>query len=295
MGISMLDPLIGVVVGVVTAGLLRRWVTPATATRLLTVAAVSSAVAVGWALLLVVFAWAVAYPQFSKVTTWCEIATPGHHPVGTAVGLGALLALVIGTTRACFAARRFRRTDAEWVTGDAVEIVASKEPLAFSVPGKPGSVVMSTGLLDELELRQCDAVLAHEHAHLALSHHRYIRMTRVATVAIPLLAPLERWVGISAERWADEEAARAIGDRAIVANALVATATATAKTQGALHFNQSPLQERVEALVNPRHHHPYVVVAALAVVWGAVAATLVANSVQLQHLAAFAEHVCTIP
>jgi Zn-dependent protease with chaperone function len=291
----MLDPLIGVVVGVVAAGLLRRWVAPATATRLLTVVAVSSAVAVGWALLLVVFAWAIAYPQFSEVTTWCQIATPGHHPVGTGVGLGALVVLLIGTTRACCATRRFRRADAEWVRSDPLEIVSAKEPLAFSVPGKPGSVVVSTGLLNELGLHQCDAVLAHEQAHLAHSHHRYLRITRVATVAVPLLAPLERWVGISAERWADEEAALTIGDRGTVASALIATATATAKTDGALHFNRSHLEERVDALVNPRQRHPYAVGAALAVVWAAVAATLVANSAQLQHLAAFAEHVCANP
>ena len=62
MGAYALLPLIGVVFGVCAAGSLRRWLSPSAATRLLTVVAVSSAIAIGWALILVVFAWAIAYP-----------------------------------------------------------------------------------------------------------------------------------------------------------------------------------------------------------------------------------------
>lgn len=289
----MLFPLVGVVIAVVMSGLVRRWLDPAAATRLLTVVAVSSAIAVGWALILVVFAWAIAYPEFRGVASWCEVVTPGHHPVGTVLGVGALAILLVGTTRAVLASRRFRRSDADWHDGDEVEIVTSGDPVAFAVPGRPGSVVVSTGLLRSLEQGQCDAVLAHEHAHLRHRHHRYVRLTKLATTAVPLLAPLDRWVSISTERWADEDAAEAVGDRRTVASALVATATATAAAEGVLHFNSSSLHERVDALVNPRRPHPYAVGVALTLVWGAVATTLLSNSVQLHHLASFAEHVCT--
>lgn len=292
-GASMLLPLIGVVLGVCVAGGLRRWLSPQAATRLLTIVAVSSAIAIGWGLILIVFAWTITYSEFSDVAGWCEIATPGHHPVGTAIGVGSLVMLVVGTIRATTAAYGFRRMDADWRHGDEIEILATAEPVAFAVPGDPGSVVVSTGLLQGLEQRECDAVLAHEHAHLAHRHHRYVRWTRIATAAVPLLWPLDRWVAISTERWADEEAARLIGDRKAVASALVATATAQARVAGVLQFNGSHLGERVEALVNPRRPHPYVVGCALVVVWVAVGATLLSNSVQLHHLASFAEHICT--
>jgi len=85
----------------------------------------------------------------------------------------------------------------------------------------------------------------------------------------------------------------AFGDRNTVASALVATATARAQVSGVLHFNRSHLGERVDARVNPRRRHPYMVGCALVVVWVAVGATPLSNSVQLHHLASCAEHVWT--
>jgi Zn-dependent protease with chaperone function len=292
MTLALLIPLATGAAAAAVIGIARRWLAPDIAARLLTLVAVSAALSAGWALTLAAFAWAVSYRAVDSVATWCAVATPGHHPVGTAVGVAATALLAVGTIRVVRAALGFWRTDAEWRGSDDVEIVASDEPVAFAVPGRHGTVVVSTGLLRRLSRGQRDALLAHEHAHVRFGHHRYVRAARLASVAIPILRPVEQWVRLATERWADEEAARVVGNRHVVADALVAAVDAQATGQlpfgGAAH-----LEARIDALRNPRSTHHVVVRVALSAVGLAAVASLGSSLWQLQNLAGFMHHVCT--
>lgn len=275
-----------------TAGV-RGWLAPAAATRLLALTAATSALTIGWLLLLTVFGWAVSYPALDTVSSWCTVATPGHHPVGSLLGVAAALTLAVGSARAIAAGVRFWRTDAAWRGTDPVEIVPSPEPIAFAVPGRGGTVVVSTGLLRGLPRRQRDALLAHEHAHVRLHHHRYVRVTQVATKVMPLLYPLDRWVMLATERWADEEAARVVGDRRVVADALVAAASMQATHSGLLFAAGSHLDARIGALLEPRSAPFGLARVAFVATMVALGVTLLSSAVELHHLVEFVGHVCT--
>lgn len=293
MSVGVLLPLAAVGLALALTAGVRPWLAPAAAARLLTLVAISSALTVGWALLLTAFGWAIAYPTVDNVAAWCTVATPGHHPVGTVVGLAALATLSIGTGRAVAAAFRFWRTDVAWRGSDPVEIVASAEPIAFAVPGRRGTVVVSTGLLGGLPRGQRDALLAHEHAHVRLHHHRYVRTTRLAASIVPALYPLERWVTLATERWADEEAAVTVGDRRVVADALLAAAEMQMPGGGLLFAAASHVEERVDALLAPNTYRPALTRVAFIAAGASLTVSLVSSVVELHHLIAFVQHICT--
>ena len=292
MDLSSLLPLAGIAVAVALAGTLQPYVAPAVAARMLCLVALLAALGIGWALLAVAVAWFLSFPAVADLANWCQAATPTHDPLGASVGLAATLALVVGLIRMVAAVIGFRRNDSRWGDADEVEIVPSSEIVAFAVPGRPGSIVISTATLRGLDRLQKDAVLAHEQAHLQFGHHRYIRLTRLAVSAAPVLRPVERWVELATERWADESAAEQIG-RMAVADALVTMATATAADDGLLSVAGSDLARRVDALLNPRTYHPALVGASLVAIWITTGAVLVGKVVQLHHLATLAEHLCT--
>ncbi|MFI5908641.1 M48 family metalloprotease [Dactylosporangium sp. NPDC051541] len=107
---------------------------------------------------------------------------------------------------------------------------------AFAVPGRPGHVVVTTGMRDLLTDRQFEALLAHEHAHLAEHHHRLVRVAELAVAAHPALWWVGRHVDYLVERAADERAAERLGDRRTVAHAIGAAALAgTAPHPSGLH------------------------------------------------------------
>ncbi|WP_426503347.1 M48 family metalloprotease [Dactylosporangium sp. McL0621] len=137
---------------------------------------------------------------------------------------------------------------------------------AFAVPGRPGHVVVTTGLRDLLSDRQFEALLAHERAHLAERHHRLVRMTELAVAAHPALWWVGRHVDYLVERAADERAAAALGDRRTVATAIGAAALAgPAPHPAGLHAASvgGIVPRRVSLLLRP---HPAVLPRVLAVV-----------------------------
>ena len=84
-------------------------------------------------------------------------------------------------------------------------------PTAFVLPGRPGRIVVSAGMLRALDVEERRVLLAHERSHLDRHHHRFIRLTDLAASALPLLRPVQRHVRFTVERWADEDAAAAVG------------------------------------------------------------------------------------
>lgn len=295
MNLSLLAPLLGVAVAVLAAGLVRPWLSPRIATRVYTVLAVGSAVAVAWALVLIAFGWAVTVPAIRQVAGWCDVMLPEHHVVSPVLGLAAVALLVVGSVRAVVAWRRYRRLDRRWSGRDPVGVVSSPQPIAFAVPGRPGTIVVSDAMLELLDGPERDALLAHERAHLQHHHHRYLRATRAAVIILPLLAPVESWVVHASECWADDEAVARVGDPTIVARALTrvaATAIAPAP-DSALAFGATGVAQRIRALNEPRRPESGLAIVGLAVVGLAVVLTLVSSTVQFHHLVAFAGHVCS--
>ncbi|WP_045878062.1 M56 family metallopeptidase [Pseudofrankia sp. DC12] len=111
---------------------------------------------------------------------------------------------------------------------DLVVVVPGTAPDAFTLPGVRGRIVVTEALRDALSSDELKVVLAHERAHLACHHHRYVDAARLAAAGQPLLRPVARLVEYGVERWADERAALEIGDRALVARTIGAVALATA-------------------------------------------------------------------
>jgi Zn-dependent protease with chaperone function len=57
--------------------------------------------------------------------------------------------------------------------------------VAYCVPGRPATIVLSSGALAVLDPAQLTAVLAHERAHLAGRHHLLISLTRGLSASFP--------------------------------------------------------------------------------------------------------------
>jgi hypothetical protein len=170
----------------------------------------------------------------------------------------ALIAVVVScghaVLRHCAVRRRATRAlDGLRPTG--VAVLPDPRPYAYALPGGPRDrVVVSTGMLDCLGSRERRALFAHERAHLAARHHRHLLLVRLAALANPFLLPLRTAVVYAAERWADEDAARAVASRRTVARAigraaLVSRGTPTPTLAGLAA--PGPLPRRIAALLAP--------------------------------------------
>lgn len=128
-------------------------------------------------------------------------------------------------------------------------------PYAYALPGgRRDRVVVTTALLDHLQPAERRALFAHERAHLAARHHRFLLTVQLAARANPFLRPLRTAVSYTAERWADETAAQAVGSRRTVAcaigkAALVSRGTPVATLAGFAALG--PVPRRVAALLGP--------------------------------------------
>lgn len=116
------------------------------------------------------------------------------------------------------------------VGADEVTVVPDDQPYAYALPGAPDRVTVSSGMLDKLAEREQLAMVAHERAHLTHRHHRYLLTVALVSRAHPLLRPLRAAVSYHLERWADEEAAREVGDRRATARAVAKAALSTPRT-----------------------------------------------------------------
>jgi Zn-dependent protease with chaperone function len=139
--------------------------------------------------------------------------------------------------------------------GTQVVVLPDREPYAYALPGRTrGRIVVTTALLAGLGSAERRALFAHERAHLAARHHRFLLVARLAARANPFLGPLRTAVVYTTERWADEEAARAVGDRRTVARAigkaaLVSRGTPLPTLAG--FASAGPVPRRMAALLRP--------------------------------------------
>jgi beta-lactamase regulating signal transducer with metallopeptidase domain len=139
-------------------------------------------------------------------------------------------------------------------------IVDDEEPDAYALPGLTGRVVVSTAMLRALPPDERRVLLAHEAAHLRHHHHLYVQLAELGAAANPLLRPLALAVRDGTERWADEDAAAEVGDRALAARALARAGLARALASPGLRLAplatlpavDSGVAHRALALLAPR-------------------------------------------
>jgi Zn-dependent protease with chaperone function len=147
-------------------------------------------------------------------------------PVDATAAALLLAGLTAGTVAATRRVRAIRAAN-DLAGPSPLVIVRTDSPIAHALPGRPGTIVVSTGMLAGLTPAERRALLAHEQAHLRRSHHLFVAVVDVLAAANPLLRPLRKVVRYTIERWADELAARAVGSRAVVARAVGKAALAT--------------------------------------------------------------------
>jgi beta-lactamase regulating signal transducer with metallopeptidase domain len=132
-------------------------------------------------------------------------------------------------------------------------VLADDEPYAYAVPGWPGRIVVSRGLLHGLDGSGRRAVLAHEQTHLSERHDLHLFAAAVATALNPLLFRSPAALSLACERRADEVAARTVGDRQAVARAIT-TAVWPQFSGPTWAVAGADVPVRVQALLSPPRH-----------------------------------------
>jgi Zn-dependent protease with chaperone function len=248
---------------------------PRVATWLLTATAVGLALASGFALTALAATAIGQIPPLAALGDWSAAELRRHDPASSTLALVACLSLVISLTAAGRAAvRRARslidaaRTARRLPTVGPIERVVVLDdpyPDAFALPGAPGRIVVSTGMIDALNAREREVLFAHEKAHLTCSHHLFVALAYLAAATNPLLRPVAAAVEYTTERWADECAASAVGDRHLVARTIAKAAQLSTRHQAprggplarstrwpAARFRRTgPVPRRVAALLTP--------------------------------------------
>lgn len=181
-------------------------------------------------------------------------------PVPKLIGVTAVVLLIFGVVRVARVLRARRATTRELRavcsscgTGE-LAVVALDAPHAFAVPGRPGRILVTRGLLAVLDGDERRVVLAHERAHLRSRHHWLRAATEVCAAVNPVLIPVREAVAFLVERSADEHAAAVTGSRELVARALTKAALASGAADrgrvwsAALPFAGCGVSARVAAL-----------------------------------------------
>lgn len=176
----------------------------------------------------------IRVPLVARLGHWSLAIVHRNDPASIAIAwaAGILLAACLGAA-GTFAVRRVRAlraayADAACLPGGGPVIVDEQAADAYALPGRPGRIVVSAGMLHALDEPGRAALLAHESAHVVFHHYLFTSAAQLAAAANPFLRPLAAAVEYSVERWADEHAAAAVGDRRQVA-AGVARAALAAK------------------------------------------------------------------
>lgn len=215
---SLVGPMLVTMTLAAFATTAHRRLPPRLAATFAAVALVVVAVAAFPTLLVVSLAFLAHAPVVGVGFEWCAQAIGLHSAVSPLIGVPALLVLAVGLVRAGRLVRRHRTLRCGGVHD--VHVLRSHRPYAVTLPGKSGQIVMSSALVELLDEREREVVLAHERAHGRHRHDRYLLIAELAAAVLPPLRTLARRLRFSIERWADEAAAHACGDRELVAATL---------------------------------------------------------------------------
>ncbi|MGW1887142.1 M56 family metallopeptidase [Streptomyces sp. NPDC001970] len=287
MGVFVFLPLVLPLTAWPIARLAEQHLHPRAATWLLTTVAAVLAVCSTLSLALLMVVGTAQLPGNPLPDGWSDPevreAVPFDEVAGRAA-IPALIAVITACTRAAWRHHRVRHRAGRALVGlpaAPVAVLPDETPYAYALPGRQDRVVVTTGMLDALSAAERRALFAHERAHLSARHHRFLLAVQLAARANPFLRPLRTAVCFTAERWADEDAADAVGSRRIVARAvgkaaLISRGAPIATLAG--FAAAGPVPRRVAALLGPapaaRIWPPIFTAVGLAA-WGAAAGTAV--------------------
>jgi Peptidase family M48 len=205
---------------------------PRPSSAALVAAALASAIAADVALGALVGARLLDAAPLAALLRW-RAETPRPIPVPVPISLLAAAALVVVGVAAGVDWRRSRRA-----VGHLRRLHASAPPgelivartdglVAHALPGignSPGRILVSDAMLRVLDAGERRVMLLHERSHLRHRHHRYRRLVRIAARINPLVRPAVDATDFLLERWADEDAAHAVGSRRLAARAIARAA-----------------------------------------------------------------------
>ncbi|MEU0135675.1 M56 family metallopeptidase [Streptomyces sp. NPDC006296] len=203
--------------------------------------------------------------------TVSAVARLGHliHPLGVAPAVvsGPVTVFALGALAVCgravirsvlFQLRQYRTARGhlrDATTAGDLSILDRPEADAYALPGNPGRVVVTSGMLRSLDGPEREALLAHERAHLTGRHHYFLAAADLATRCHPAMGGLRDAVGLAVERVADEAAAETVGDRGLTARAIGRAALAGRAGSSRPGFAASavggPVPKRVRAMLGP--------------------------------------------
>ncbi|MGP4049940.1 M56 family metallopeptidase [Streptomyces sp. 2A115] len=293
MGVFVFLPLVLPLTAWPVARLAEQRLHPRTATRLLTGLAVVMAVCSTVCLGLLMVVGTAQLPGNPLPDGWSDPEVREAVPYDEVAGklaIPALLAVLLTCGRSLWRHGRVRRhahRALAGLPGTEVAVLPDEVPYAYALPGGRRNrllrnrVVVTTALLSCLEPAERRALFAHERAHLAAGHHRFLLAVQLAARANPFLRPLRTAVSYTAERWADEEAAQTVGSRRAVAcaigkAALVSRGTPVPTLAGIAA--PGPVPRRVAALLGPppaMRSWPSVFTSVGLAAWAAAAGTAV--------------------
>lgn len=182
MVLNLLFPMVVAVVAAFGAARMQRRLRPDWATWTLTVLSGGAALAVLWALMALATGFAAEQPGLARVFGWCDVVFSSHDRVPAPVGIGAWAALLASAVSV--AIRLHRRREVMRMTHE--QVAGSSEPVAFAVPGRPGRVVVSKGMLETLDSAERRVVYAR------MSTRTCVVITIVSSTLLTLLQPLCR-------------------------------------------------------------------------------------------------------
>ncbi|MFD5069003.1 M56 family metallopeptidase [Streptomyces sp. NPDC058369] len=275
MHLAVYLPLLLPVLAGLAAGPLARRLEPRLATWLLTAAglilAASSTVVLG----LLALSGLVRIPLVAALKDYSPDVIAREDPAAWPASLaGAILLTLAAVATVRLTARRAgalwsAALDAACLPGpDPVVIIDDHGADAYAMPGLPGRIVISHGMLDALDPAGHEILLAHERAHLDHHHYAFLSLAQLSAAANPLLHPLATAVAYTVERWADEHAAHHTGNRRAVAETVAKAAVATKRTRNRRRIPTAALgllgrpakpgtvPRRVAALLAPPPHTP---------------------------------------
>ena len=221
-------------------------------------------------------------PLLAEQGHWSDVVLHRANPIWPPLAVAALVTFAVLTVRfAVTGCRRLAALRSAYrlaVTlspaGNELVVLDDAEHQAYAVPGRPGRIVVSSGLLRALTAAQRRGVLAHERAHLRQHHHVHHTAAHLAAAINPLSYGLPRAVALASERWADESATRAC-TRADVARALVAAsgrpAAGRRSSAAVLAVAETEVVARVRALTRPPRPLEIYRLALLVVLLGVIA------------------------
>lgn len=244
--------------------------TPWTATRLISLVGFATTLASGFVLSVVCFDFLTQLPPVAAAESWSTTSLHLNGSIPTAAGLLASPLVLSAAARASLRAARvtrdlwasLRTARALRQVGGALVVLADDHPDAYALPSVwRGRVVVTSAMMSALDPEETRALIAHENSHLRHHHHLYIALADLAAAANPLLLLVPRVVRLTVERWADEDAAVAVGDRRLTAQSVARAGLASLRTPrptpavrvgAALGMTDSPVSQRARALLAPR-------------------------------------------